>query len=253
MPQKFSEKVEVSPNDNSTPTIVIDGKTADISLGGTYSTKLPDGKFIPGLIDGDIHVKNKNNKVVIQLRSAMNSILVRNNNESITIRLDGQTGKIILLNSDGKETIQFDGNSGDIILENADCAEEFDIANMEDIHSGTVVIFDNEGKLRQCDKAYDNRVAGVISGSGETKPGIILGRQSGNCDRVPLALMGKVFCKVDAQYGSVKPGDMLTTSLTPGFAMKACDQSRAFGAIIGKAIGSMESGCGLLPIIVALQ
>jgi hypothetical protein len=46
---------------------------------------------------------------------------------------------------------------------------------------------------------------------------------------------------------------MLTTSSTPGHAMRATDPGRAFGAVIGKALGSLPSGRGLVPVLVALQ
>jgi hypothetical protein len=65
--------------------------------------------------------------------------------------------------------------------------------------------------------------------------------------------MGKVYCKVDANYASVEVGDPLTTSSTRGYAMKAKDPSKAFGAIIGKALKPLESGKGLIPVLVALQ
>ena len=64
--------------------------------------------------------------------------------------------------------------------------------------------------------------------------------------------MGKVCCKADAQFGPIEVGDLLTTSPTPGHAMKASDPAKAFGAVIGKALGSLKAGTGLIPIIVAL-
>jgi hypothetical protein len=35
--------------------------------------------------------------------------------------------------------------------------------------------------------------------------------------------------------------------------MKAEDPAKAFGAVIGKALGSIKQGLGLIPILVALQ
>jgi hypothetical protein len=64
--------------------------------------------------------------------------------------------------------------------------------------------------------------------------------------------VGKVFCKVDSQYASIGVGDLLTTSPTPGHAMKATDPQRAFGAIIGKALRPWNEGNGLIPILIAL-
>jgi hypothetical protein len=99
----------------------------------------------------------------------------------------------------------------------------------------------------------DKRVAGVISGGGDYKPGIVLDKQKSEGNRQPIALLGKVYCKVDAQYGAIEVGDLLTTSPTPGHAMKADDPLKAFGAVIGKALHPLEGGQSLIPILIALQ
>ena len=72
-------------------------------------------------------------------------------------------------------------------------------------------------------------------------------------NRKPIALLGKVFCKVDASFEPVRVGDLLTTSSTPGHAMKAVDPATAFGAVIGKALRPLKEGQGLIPILVTLQ
>jgi hypothetical protein len=143
----------------------------------------------------------------------------------------------------------------DIILSAAaaDCAEEFDIGAATGVEPGTVMVLDNDGALQPSSEAYDRRVAGVISGAGEYRPGIILDRRESSPTRHPLALLGKVFCKVDAQYGPIGVGDMLTTSPTRGHAMRASDRSLAFGAVIGKALRPLHSGQQLVPILIALQ
>ena len=111
----------------------------------------------------------------------------------------------------------------------------------------------NDGVLGQCQQAYDNRVAGVVSGAGDYKPAIILDKQAGKSHRKPIALMGKVYCKVDASYASIEVGDLLTTSDTPGHAMKATDPLKAFGSVIGKALRPLKERQGLIPILIALQ
>jgi hypothetical protein len=60
-------------------------------------------------------------------------------------------------------------------------------------------------------------------------------------------------CKVDADIASIKVGDLLTTSPTKGHAQKVLDVSKATGAIIGKALGSLKKGKGKIPVLVALQ
>jgi hypothetical protein len=141
----------------------------------------------------------------------------------------------------------------DIRIANADAAEEFDVAAGESVEPGTVMVLGEEGVLQRSSQAYDKRVAGVISGAGDYRPGIVLDRQPSERERRPVALVGKVFCKVDAQYGGIDVGDLLTTSPTPGHAMKASDPLQALGTIIGKALRPLAAGQGLIPILVALQ
>jgi hypothetical protein len=143
--------------------------------------------------------------------------------------------------------------TGDIILTGADCAEEFDIIDAESAQPGTVMVIDDNGALRPSVKAYDKRVAGIISGAGNLQPGITLGRKSECSNRLPIALTGKAYCKVDAEYMSIEVGDLLTTSYTTGHAMKATDAMKSFGAVIGKAIQPLKTGRGIIPILVALQ
>jgi len=146
--------------------------------------------------------------------------------------------------------------SGDVRLINADCAEEFTVipdGPDDPIEPGTVMVLAENGSVRQCAHPYDKRVAGVVSGAGSYRPAIILDRQPDGAKRKPLALMGKVYCKVDASLGPVEIGDLLTTSETAGHAMKAGDPTRAFGAVLGKALQALQEGCGMIPILVALQ
>jgi len=143
--------------------------------------------------------------------------------------------------------------TGDIRLTHADCAEDFTIAGDSAADPGTVMVVGSEGTLIASECAYDKRVAGVISGAGDYKPGIVLDKQAGQDHRQPVALLGKVFCKADAQFGAIEVGDLLTTSPTAGHAMKASDSQKAFGAVIGKALRPLNEGRGLVPILIALQ
>lgn len=142
---------------------------------------------------------------------------------------------------------------GDVILEGADCAEHFDIADTAEITPGTVLVIGKEGALEESNQAYDRKVAGVVSGAGRFKPGIVLDKREHAENRQPIALAGKVYCKVDAEFGAIEVGDLLTTSPTAGHAMKAQDPARAFGALLGKALGALPDGRGLIPVLVALQ
>jgi hypothetical protein len=162
-------------------------------------------------------------------------------------------GKINVNSSLGIPTITLDGAKGDIVLDNADCAEDFDVSDSRDVAPGTVVVIDDDSKLRPSDRQYDKRVVGVISGAGDCSPGLVLDKKRSQFDRLPVALMGKVYCKADATVTPISVGDLLTSSGLPGHAMKAADPLKAFGAVIGKALRPLTTGCDLIPILVALQ
>ena len=72
-------------------------------------------------------------------------------------------------------------------------------------------------------------------------------------DEHPVALTGRVYVWADASYGAIAPGDMLTTSATPGHAMKAADREKSFGAVVGKAMEPLKKGKGLVLMLVSLQ
>src|SRR5512144_131115 len=143
--------------------------------------------------------------------------------------------------------------TGDIQLTGADYAEEFDLIDAQAPDPGTVMVLDESGAVRVSDSTYDHRVAGVISGAGGYKPAVIMDRRNARSARRAVALMGKVHCKVDADYYPVGVGDLLTTSATAGHAMKATDRSRAPGSTLGKALMPLPTGRGLVPILIALQ
>jgi len=151
----------------------------------------------------------------------------------------------------------FRGNvivTGDVSFPGADCAEEFTVKEEVLADPGTVMALSGTGELVPCDGPYEKKVVGVVAGAGSLRSGIIMGKQEeGAFRRQPIALVGTVYCKVDASYGPIEVGDLLTSSDTQGHAMKASDPTRAFGAVIGKAMAPLDEGLGLIPILIALQ
>lgn len=172
---------------------------------------------------------------------------------SIKIGGEGTRGVLVLYDSRGNQTIRVDGERSDIALLGADCAEDFEIDGDEPCELGSVMVIADGARLRVSSETYDRKVAGVLSGAGAHRPGVVLGRRGGPGQRLPLALSGRVYCKADATHAPIAVGDLLTTSAFPGHAMKAEDPQRAFGAVIGKALASLTTGRGLLPVLVALQ
>jgi hypothetical protein len=68
-----------------------------------------------------------------------------------------------------------------------------------------------------------------------------------------VALSGRVYVDANNASGAIEPGDLLTTSNIPGQAMKVADHERAQGAILGKAMTSLDQGSGRVLVLVTLQ
>jgi hypothetical protein len=137
--------------------------------------------------------------------------------------------------------------------EGLDYAEGFDVTTADAVEPGSVLIIDpdNSGKLTISRLPYDKRVAGIAAGGKGLGSGVRLGVDGFDCD---VALAGRVYCSVDATEVGVERGDMLTTSSTVGYAMKAVDSGRAHGAILGKAMEPLEKGkTGQILVLVTLQ
>jgi hypothetical protein len=136
----------------------------------------------------------------------------------------------------------------------ADLAEPFAMSH-DGLDPGTVVVIDekNPGKLRRSTHAYDKKVAGIVSGANGIQPGISMIQEDMLEAGENVALSGRVYVKAETSAGSIEPGDLLTTSSTPGRAMKAAEHDKAQGAILGKAMTSLRHGEGMVLVLVTLQ
>lgn len=178
---------------------------------------------------------------------------------------DTSGGQIFTNNGSGATTILMNGSSGEltakvvVITGGSDVAEPYHIAPAGEVKPipGYVVAIDPDkvGQMRVVSRAYDTTVAGIVSGANGINPGITL-RQKGTVadGELPVASIGRVWCWCDADAsGPIVAGDLLTTSDTPGHAMKASDRERRDGAVIGKAMSSLKSGKGLVLVLVSLK
>jgi hypothetical protein len=139
----------------------------------------------------------------------------------------------------------------------ADFSEKFEVRETKGRgEPGMVVAIDpgNPGQLVLSTTAYNRRVAGVLSGAGGIKPGMLMGQPGTLADGdQAVALSGRVYVWADASNGPIVPGDLLTTSSKPGHAMKVTDYRKAQGATIGKAMTELREGRGLVLTLVTLQ
>ena len=172
------------------------------------------------------------------------SVLTIKNNGRVGI---GTTSPASRLHVNGTTTTDV------LTITGADLAEKFPVT--DSVQPGTVVEIDpvHPGQLRRASGAYNRRVAGVVSGANDLPAGAILGNLKGSENAPPIALSGRVWTRCNTSNGSIRPGDLLTTSDVSGEAMKVGDHGRAQGAIIGKAMTSLEDGSGFVLVLVSLQ
>jgi len=167
-------------------------------------------------------------------------------------------GNIKLTNGSGASMTFADGTTQTTAWTGTVCggdyAESVDVSGKrEQYEPGDVLVIDPDsaGKFLKSSEPYSTAVLGVYS----TKPGTVGRRQMTpkSADEVPMAMVGIVPTKVSAENGPIRPGDLLVSASTPGYAMKGTDRSRLVGAVIGKALGHLESGKGVIEVGVTLQ
>lgn len=171
-----------------------------------------------------------------------------------------RVGKIDVRDTNGAPTITLSGTGVATVkvLEitgGADIAEPFHMSHSDELPKGAVVVIDEEnpGRLKMSNEPYDTRVAGIISGANGVQPGLALHQQGKIEGGQNVALTGRVYALADATQGAIKPGDLLTTSSTPGHVMRASDAQRRSGAVLGKAMTSLKDGKGFVLVLVSLQ
>jgi hypothetical protein len=129
-----------------------------------------------------------------------------------------------------------------------DLAENFETS--EEVEAGDLVIMDkdNSMKLKKSFSPYDKKVVGIVSGS----PALIF---KGSELKVfpkpyefkkgtnpPIALAGRVPCKVSLENGPIEEGDLLTSSSIAGHVMKASDLNKSYESVVGKALQPFNGG-----------
>ncbi len=143
-------------------------------------------------------------------------------------------------------------NSRDDKLLSGSIVEMFEIDNEEFISSGDLLIVSETGNsvLSHSRNEYDRRVIGVVAGN----PALIMNNSGKKEKLYPVALAGKVMCKVDARNRPVTPGDLIVTSNTPGCGMAGdIDSFNKVGTVIGKALDGLGEGIGVIPVFLSMK
>jgi hypothetical protein len=171
------------------------------------------------------------------------------------------SGNILLGSTGGPNLFRVDGTGrvfadGGFQPSGADFAESMAVTGDAGKYAaGDLLVIDQTANrhLALAQQPYSTLVAGIYS----TKPGMLgsIKRvdEAAAKDEIPLAVVGIVPCKVTAENGPIQAGDLLVTSSTPGHAMKGTDRSRLVGAVVGKALESLQEGAGVIQVLVTLQ
>lgn len=187
------------------------------------------------------------------------------NNGNVISRIQGARGELFFATDSYQNKVNLNSwakldNAGNwsvatlTIRGGADLAEPFDVSSGQ-ANQGSVMVIDSEhpGRLKVSVEAYDHRVAGVVSGAGGIQPGIRLHQEGALDGNQNIALSGRVYALADASGGEIQPGDLLTTSSTPGHCMRVASPAKAQGAILGKAMTGLKTGRGLVLVLVTLE
>lgn len=121
-----------------------------------------------------------------------------------------------------------------VIDTGADLAEIY-TTNDASIEAGDVVSLDSNLKtgMKKSQIPYDSNILGIVS----TRPRIVIGGvDKEGIKAMPVALSGRVPVKASTENGKINAGDPLTTSGTPGVAMRSTKE----GATIGIAMTSFD-------------
>lgn len=168
-----------------------------------------------------------------------------------SINISGSGAGITFPNGGGTQSIAWTG-----VLCGGDYAEAVDVSGKRSNYSsGDVLVISaaSGSDVAKSSEPYSTLVLGVYA----TKPGVVGRRQTTDArtstTEVPMAMVGIVPTKVSAENGPIRRGDLLVTSSTVGYAMKGIDRSKMLGAVIGKALGSLDSGTGVIEVAVTLQ
>lgn len=188
--------------------------------------------------------------VVGWTESANKSGVFGRSTNGIGVTASSTNGTALLVNGTSvfKKYASFEGGHGDL-------AENYRADGA--LEAGDVVVISPSRELavRLAVSADDTSVAGIVS----TMPSMRLSGRIADEEGVPLVIAGRTLCKVDGDHGAIHPGDLLTSSATPGHAMKSRPvlvggvEIHRPGTIIGKALEGWASGRGQIAVLVTLQ
>ncbi|MHC4463675.1 MAG: hypothetical protein ACYS30_19925 [Planctomycetota bacterium] len=270
-----SVKLLISDYDNDTGTDIYPIYCEDEQNRVDFYVRKQEGSVSTAYFGGDVGIGTKTPAGKLDIRSTDSTCLFVNSESSNinawfnVYHTSGGQAIMATSNSNLSPTVQISstGSAGALSVEGtakvdvlqimgADVAEKFPVRRKDEIKPGMVVAIDPDhpGELCLSRTAYNQCVAGVISGANNLPAGAILGNLLDHEDGLPVALSGRVWVYCDAMEQPIEPGNLLTTAERPGYAMAVSNFEKAHGTVIGKAMTRLEKGkTDLVLVLVNLQ
>jgi len=156
-------------------------------------------------------------------------------------------------------------NSGNVFADGTYQSPAADFAEMlpgdEGLEPGDVLAIAADGRVTKASAENPLAIIGVYS----TAPAFLGGRSFADSEqspaRVPVAILGVVPVKVSAENGPIRPNDPLAASSIPGYAARAIplfvldggEGVYAGGSILGRALEGLDSGEGVIQVLLQLR
>ncbi|MEP0773567.1 MAG: hypothetical protein HRF46_04295, partial [Acidobacteriota bacterium] len=178
---------------------------------------------------------------------------IANSSDASAVVTNTGSGDLIKAFSSGGNLRFRVSNAGNVTADGTFTGGGADFAELlparQGLAPGEVVAVAADGRLARSQEPYQASLLGVVS----TRPGFVgdLYRDVPDEEKVALAVVGVVPVKVCDEGGPIRPGDPLTSSSRPGVAMRATRWVP--GTVLGKALGTLESGEGEVHVLVMLR
>lgn len=239
--------------------VVVEGETLTPRQklsGAPYAMSLPGGAVIGSLLinrtdpnKGALNVVNGADGTVLML-AAVDGEGATDADVADLIRGcdtdDGTTCAELVFRATAKGNLKIDGA---VTSPAADFAEmmRFETAG-RDYSPGDVLVISRtlDRAVALSDEPYASEVIGVYSTEPAFVGGSAIDEEELSGDTIPVAIVGIVPVKVSAENGAIRRGDLLTTASLAGHAMKATVSLP--GTILGKAMGELLSGTGVIEV-----
>ena len=261
--------------DTTTPTLFVGGSSHRVGVGTTS----PDSKLHIETATGRVLNVESNALLVGQVVNIERTNTIESGSDVLQLKTaDGSDDDSQFIECQRGSDVEFKVNgNGNVYADGTFSPGGADMAEMIAVSPGAgtaepgdVMVID-PGSSRATQKSSEPR-SSLVAGIYSTRPGFVgserdwdklargveeeqgtytMQEMAAQFNEVPLAVVGIVPCKVSAENGSIRPGDLLVTSGTPGHAMR--DDRPSAGTILGKALEPMESGTGLIRVLVTLQ